>query len=67
MEQIRNEYTKFQLENLKVSDNLEDPGVDGSTLERIVTELGRECVDWNHPKHDRGQWRALVVINIWVP
>jgi hypothetical protein len=33
-----------------------------------LTEIGFECVDWNHLAQDRNQWLASVnvAMNLWV-
>jgi hypothetical protein len=51
---------KFQSENLKGRDHLEDLD---------LREIRRKGVDWIHLTQDRDQWRAVVntVMNLQVP
>jgi len=63
-------YTGFRWGNLKQTDDLGDPGVDGRIILRWIFrkwEVGG--MDWIYMAQDRDRWRALVnaVMNLRVP
>ena len=63
-------YTEFWLGNLRESDHLQDPGVDGRLiLRRIFRKWVVGGMDWIHLAQDRNRWRALVntVMSIRIP
>lgn len=51
------------MQNLKESDHLEDPDVDGR--ETNIEEIRFEGADWFNLAQNRAQWRAE--IKHWVP
>jgi hypothetical protein len=67
MGDIRNALKKFQSENMKGRNRLEDLDVDGKTVLRSI--LLCEAVDWIHLAHDMVQLLAVVnqVMNLQVP
>ena len=62
-------YTVFWWGNLRESDHLGDPGLDGRViLKWIFWEWNVVSADWIELDHDRDTWRALVnaVMNLHV-
>jgi hypothetical protein len=66
----RKVYTRFWLENLRERDHLEDPGVDGRIILRLIFRMwDGGGMDWIDLAQDREMGRELVnwVMNLRVP
>ena len=62
-------YTGFGGENLKERGHLEETGVDGRIILKLILRKWDGDVDRIDPTQDRGRWRALVnaVLNLRIP
>jgi hypothetical protein len=60
---------RFWWRNQDVTDQLEDPGVDGRIVLRWILSEWNGGMDWIDLIQDRDRWRALVnaVMNLRVP
>ena len=62
-------YTAFWWGNLRERAHLEDPGVEGRIILRLVFRKWDRGMDWIDMAQDRDRWRALLntVMNLRVP
>jgi hypothetical protein len=62
-------YTEFWWGNPREGQHLEDPGVDGRIILKLISRIGMEGMDWIDLAEYRNKWRAVVnvVMNFRVP
>jgi hypothetical protein len=62
-------YTGFWWETLREGDHLEDPGVDGRIIFKMIFRKWDGGMDWIELVQDRDRWQTLVnaVMNLRVP
>jgi hypothetical protein len=62
-------YTGLWWGNLRERDHLEDPGIVGRKILRLIFRKWDGGMDWCMLAQDRDRWRALMNagMNLWVP
>jgi hypothetical protein len=62
-------YTGFWWRDLREGDHLEDPGIDGRIILKLIFKKWDGGMDWIELSQDRDMWRAVVnaVMNLRVP
>jgi hypothetical protein len=61
--------TTYRLEDLKGRGHLEDLGVYGKIILKLILKMGWEVLDWIYFAEHRDRWRPPVnaAMKIWVP
>ena len=62
-------HTGFWSEDVREGDHLQDPGVDGKIILKMIYNMWETCMDWTVLSEDKDMWHAVMngVINLRVP